>query len=328
MKRFWPLLLCAALWCALPAHAAQRRIAKTIAVKIAYTPAIASLPYFVAKEKGFFAQTGLEAEGVLFETAEAALDALKYNEVEAAAGAPLWLYIKQEAAEPGEFRLFLPAAETAEAPVSFFIVKPDAPYGEVGDLKGKNVGTYLSEMQESNLRALLDEAGLRPDEAVFVKPLPPGKQLEALHTGEIDALFAIEPYRAVAVTHGVARVLAAGVRPRYLGQPFWATAAAFSSRYLRTDAETAEKIYRALKEAVVYIRKHPEEAKAAMAEYLMIDIPSARQCGIYRWTLMEEAADMEPLKKLAVKMYLSEMASRKIDPLPLFLTTQELAPQK
>lgn len=307
---------------AIPALAAE----KMIPMKIGYTPAIASLPYFVAAEKGFFTHAGLAAEPVAFATAESALDALKYNDVDAVAGASLWAYLKLEDAEPGELKIFLPARESADEPLSFLLVKPDSPIKELMDLKGKTAGTYQSELQENNLRAVLEEAGLKPGEDVRIITIPPARQLEALHAGEIDALFAIEPYAAAALRRGFGRVLEAGVRPRYLGNPFWTTASAFSIRYLRTDAETAAKIYRALKDAVLFIRQNPAEAKALMAKYLLIDARTAQQCGIYRWTLMTEEADFAQLRTAAAKMHIDGILKKKPNPAALFLTTKQLSP--
>lgn len=321
MKRRGLILLFIALF-AIPALGAEKKTP----VKIGYTPAIASLPLFVAMEKGFFAQAGLAAEPVAFATAEAALDALKYNDVEAVAGAPFWAYLKLEDAEPGELRIFLPAHESPDEPASFLLVKPGSPLKGIDDLKRKSVGTYQSEFQENNLRTLLEEAGFKPGEDIFIKTVPAARQLEALRTGDIDALFTIEPYAAVAQTRGAGRVLAAGVRPRYLGNPFWTTAAAFSARYLRTDAETAAKIYRALKDAVLFIRTHPAEAKAAMANYLLIDAQSAQKCGIYRWTLLTEEADFAQLRVTATKMHADGFLKKKPNPAALFLKPEQLTP--
>lgn len=321
MKRCGFLLLFIAVF-AIPALAAEKKIP----VKIGYTPAIASLPLFVAMEKGFFAQAGLAAEPVEFATAEAALDALKYNDVEAVAGAPLWAYLKLDDAEPGELKIFLPAHESPEEPVSFILVKPASPLKELMDLQGKIIGTYQSELQENNLRALLEEAGFKPGEDVIIKTVPPARQFEALRTGEVDALFTIEPYAAVAQTHSIARVLAAGVRPRYLGNPFWTTASAFSARYLRTDAETAAKIYRALKDAVLFIRKHPAEAKALMANYILIDAQSSQRCGIYRWKLLTEETDLAQLRVAALTMHTTGILRKKPDAAALFLRSEQLTP--
>lgn len=321
MKRHGLILIFIALF-AIPAPAAE----KMIPVKIGYTPAIASLPYFVALEKGFFTHAGLAAEPVEFATAEAALDALKYNDVDAVAGASLWAYLKLEDAEPGELKIFLPAREASDDPMSFILVKPDSPIKELMDLRGKTTGAYQSELQENNLRALLEAAGFRPGDDVRIKTIPPARQLEALRAGEIDALFAIEPYAAAALTRGIGRVLEAGVRPRYLGNPFWTTASAFSIRYLRTDAETAAKIYRALKDAVLFIRQNPAEAKALMAKYILIDAKTAQKCGIYRWTLLTEEADFAQLRAAATKMHIDGILKKKPDPAALFLTTEQLSP--
>lgn len=321
MKRRGLILVFIALF-AVPAFAAEKKIP----VKIGYTPAVASLPLFVAMEKGFFTRAGLAAEPVAFAAAEMALDALKYNDVDAVAGASFWAYLKLEDAEPGELKIFLPAHESPDEPVSFILVKPDSPLKELSGLKGKTVGTYQSDLQENNLRALLEEAGFSPGEDVIIKTVPPERQLDALRTGEIDALFAIEPYAAVAHTRGIGRALAAGIRPRYLGNPFWTTASAFSSRYLRTDAETAAKIYRALKDAVLFIRQNPAEAKALMANYILIDAKTAQQCGIYRWTLLTEEADFAQLRVAATKMHVDGILKKKPNPAALFLTTGQLSP--
>lgn len=321
MKRRGLILLFIALF-AIPASAAEKKMP----VKIGYTPAIASLPLFVAMAKGFFTHAGLAAEPVEFATAEAALDALKYNDVDAVAGASFWACLKLEDAEPGELKIFLPAHESPDDPMSFILVKPDSPLNALMDLKGKTAGTYQSELQENNLHALLEEAGFRPGEDVLIKTVPPERQLDALRTGEIDALFAIEPYAAVALTRGIGRALASGVRPRYLGNPFWTTASAFSARYLRTDAETAAKIYRALKDAVLFIRQNPAEAKALMANYIPVDAKAAQKCGIYRWSLLTEEADFAQLRVAATKMHADGFLKKKPNAAALFLTTGQLSP--
>lgn len=297
-----------------------------IPVKIGYTPTIASLPFFVAMKKGLFTHAGLAPEPVEFPAAEAALDALKYGDIDAVAGVSLWACLKLEDAEPGELKIFLPAHESSDDPMSFLLVKPDSPFNVLMDLKGKTVGTYKSELQENTLHALMEEAGFRSGEDIYIKTVPPERQLDALRTGEIDALFAIEPYAATAQTRGISRALAAGVRPRYLGNPFWTTTSAFSIRYLRSEPETAAKIYRALKDAVLFIRQNPAEAKALMAHYILIDAKTAQKCGIYRWTLLTEEADFAQLRVTATKMHADGILKKRPNPAALFLTTGQLSP--
>jgi NitT/TauT family transport system substrate-binding protein len=192
--RIWLRLGClaAAVWLILVglAHAEPLRIS--------YFIWIGNGPFFVAKEKGLFADEGVEVELINIEVHAAAFGSLFNGQVDAVQGA-------------------MPDAPTFaqpdEAPLVCVLALDDSRGGDgalatkdiqtIADLKGKSVAFLRGSISQFYLDVLLKEAGLREAD-IEVVDLSAEDAAQAFSLQEVDAAVTNDPFltQAKSVGHG------------------------------------------------------------------------------------------------------------------------------
>ncbi len=212
-------------------------------------------PLFLAAEKGFFKQEGVDVELINLDDHTAAFAAFYAGQIDALAAAT------QEA---------VAFSEPDEEPPACLLAFDDSRGGDgivatkdirtVADLKGRSVAYGDHGISQFYANVLLKEVGLSQADIDFVD-LPSEKAAEAFMLGEVDAAVTWEPYlsQAKGVEHG--HLLAnSSERPGLLGDCLMTTPSIFNARKAEFRA-----IARAWDRAVRYAEAHPDEANQIMA---------------------------------------------------------------
>jgi len=256
-------------------------------VRIAYLPSSSCLPLFVAVEKGYFKEAGIDVELLRFGATNDALNAVLAGRADGTPGFGISSFCAIEAKTPGSLKIYMPCAEDEHNYANNLLVPAKSPIQSLEQLSGKKVGTFTSSTQTLYLKLIM------------AKALPAGKewqivqvedklQLQALAANQFDALFAIEPIGTKAVSEGVARVLVANPRGKYLYSPFPAGANCFSSEFIKSKPELAAKVAQVFVKAVKDIRNDPRAARMILTKYASIEPAIADKVGLYTWWLPGE----------------------------------------
>jgi NitT/TauT family transport system substrate-binding protein len=274
-----------------------------ISIRVGYLPYSSALPFFVADEKGYFAERGIQVQAVKLGTANEAIDALRSGSVDFIVGVGLTTFFSVEQASPGSFKLFQPCGEDASHAISYLLVPAGSPVQKPTDLTGKRVGTYKGTSQVLVLRLLLQRLGLDPSRDVRIGDVASNLQVDALAARQFDAFLMLEPYATRAmILHG-ARPLIENPRVRYILDPFPAGANAVSTKFLRQLPGLTSNVVAALDKAIVFIRGHEREAKGILPKYdpsLTLDI--AESTHVYRWWTRPET-DINAIQRYADLLY-------------------------
>src|SRR4030042_6577197 len=125
-------------------------------VTIGHLAIVPSLPTYVAMEKGFFAQEGLEVELVPFQSGTDIVDALIAGRIGAdCMGAITGLWFAAQTV-PDRFKIFLVyAADSKVDNTMVVVVKKDSPLKDLKGLKGKKVGTFPGATSVSLAKAII-----------------------------------------------------------------------------------------------------------------------------------------------------------------------------
>lgn len=176
------------------AHAQERGATERIRITYA-TNSLAFLAMFAAKDRGFYAKHGLEAELVQVRPGIAIAALLSgdadYAEVlgsairSAAKGAPI-------------------RAISTSIQAPFFSLAAQAKFRSVKDLRGGSVGvTAVGGTNYISTRLLLQHYGLDPDRNVKIIPIGDEKLMfEALKIGRVDAVMVAPPFSVVLKREG------------------------------------------------------------------------------------------------------------------------------
>ncbi|MCB2100372.1 MAG: ABC transporter substrate-binding protein [Rhodobacterales bacterium] len=208
-------------------------------------------PLVVAKQKGFFAEAGLDVELV------APADPTQPPKLVAAGKAPLAvsyqpeLHLQVDAGLP-----LVRVATLVNTPLATLIALRDGPVKAVADLKGKTVGYSLPFYEELLLPTMLKAHGLEPGD---VKTVAVNFALsQALMTGKVDAT--IGAFRNFELNQmDIEKHPGHALHPEDNGVP------AYDELILVTNPEALEKaplrpFLAALEKATRYIIDHPEES--------------------------------------------------------------------
>ena len=266
-------------------------------VRMGYLPITSDASFFVAVEKGFFKARGLNVAPVKFETSNQALEALVAGRIDATAIVALEAALALEANTPNQFRIIEMTAATADTKVHRIVVKTDSPISTLADLKGKRVGTFPGSQMVVFLKLILRRY-FDADREVEIIQLKPPLQPQALESGQVDALFCLEPTGTLLESKGLARAISVNPLYEFIQKPFPTAVSVVSARMASEKPKVVGRIVAGFSAAHQYLKEYPEEAAATFPKYVAVDPSIVAQVSLYdNWA--PSAIDRDAVQKLA-----------------------------
>jgi NitT/TauT family transport system substrate-binding protein len=293
-------------------------------VRIALNQYTGDLPFFVAKEKRFFEKQGLKVDFKEMGNSSEALNALLADQVDIVNPISFSAMFAVEAKQPGELKLFQAGGENQDVIGSYLLIPVASKITKLSELKGKKIGTYTGATQLLYLRLFLKEAGFNLQNDVEIVQVDLNLQIQALETGQFDALFTVEPTATIALQKGIAKSLIENPRVKYIVNPFISGSAAVSSKYYKNNPDTVKKVSRAVDEAIDFIRNNDQEIRMILAKYTALDATLAKKTNLLVWYKTIELEDLRPIQKIADLFYESKIINKDIDVSKMFLGKNEL----
>lgn len=211
------------------------------------------LAYYVAREKGFFIEQGLDVrEGGTFNAGPEEMSAFSAGELDMGyvGAAPAITFASQGMAD-------VKIVAQANMIGSSIVVRPGLDVADVAGLKGRTVAIPgFSTMQDFILHKALAEAGIDPTELKIIVVKPP-EMIASLAGGQIDAAVVWEPYPTMAVSQNAGRVLitSAKVLPHHP-----CCMVVVDSKFLKDNPDVVKRFIAAHKKATDYINSNKLEA--------------------------------------------------------------------
>lgn len=260
-------------------------------VVLAYYGGTCEAPIFVAKEKGFFEEEGLDVELVLVAQDTAML--VSTNKIDAVMVTP---NIFPGAAEGLDIKII----EAAHTGCIQGATTKDSGIKSAADLKGKRVGIAAEgDVPQLQLSEEMRQAGLDPRKDVewIIYPDP---QLElALEQGEIDAFASWDPFTTMALENGYELFFSTTT-----GDFFKNDICCFygmNPNTLEKNPELGKKLAKAFAKSNEFIMSNPHEAAELIIdnEYTVGDVDmTAGLLGDYEWVSNDKARIEESMRKI------------------------------
>lgn len=240
-------------------------------IRIAYLQNdIHQLACWVALEKGFYNQEGLEVKVAgIFKAGPELMSAFAAGALDVGyvGMAPATTAVANKAA-----RVVVLAQVNGEG--SALVVRKDSKLQAMTDLKGKTVAVPgHATVQDFLLRKALAQINLTAQQTHIMVIKPP-EMIGALRGGDIDGFIAWEPFPARAVTMEVGRVLAAS-QAIWKDHPCCVLAA--DGRFLESRPDEARRIVKAHVRATDFINQNPGEARQIGVKYTGMDEKTVSQ---------------------------------------------------
>ncbi|MEI6756477.1 MAG: ABC transporter substrate-binding protein [Chlorobium sp.] len=241
-------------------------LSPSVPVKVGYLPVTGHAKFFVAQEKGFFAQEGLTVELIQFANSADGISALRAKKIDIGAfgtTAPL-VHVAKGAdiriigGIMGEDAAIITTAEKA------LLIKT------VKDLKGKKVATVRLASGDAVLRGALQRAGInwKKDLQIFELKNPPAV-LEAVKSGQVDAGVVWGPHDVRAEEMGLKII----TRSHELAPGHPCCRLAVNNDELKSEANVWPRFVRAILRAEKFTQSQVNrtETVAIIQQYLKID---------------------------------------------------------
>lgn len=176
------------------------------------------------------------------------------------------------------------------------MVKGDSPIKSAAELAGKKVAANtLKNIVDTSVRASVRKAGGDPKAVQFVE-LPFPSQPAALQSGQVDAVFVVEPFQSAVLAQGGRKLASSYVDTA----PNLTVAMYFSSQQtVAANPDLVKRFTEAMKESLAYADAHPDEARAVIKTYTQIAAEVVDKMTLPKWPAEIDRKSIETLADLA-----------------------------
>jgi len=264
-------------------------------IKIGYWPIAAGIPLYVALEKGFFKEVGLNVEGAKFasatQVAEAMISGRTHGSANGTASAALAL---AEIASPNLFKIICSNPSNHKLVLDEFVVPIDSPIKAISELKGMRVASGPGIQNTTLAKLILEKNGIKDPKII---ELPIGQHVPALAAGQLDAVYTLEPTGTNGRLKGLTKVIDTGVISKYIlgnaDAPWFGGTASVTTTFLKERPEDAKKYIAAYAKAVEFVRKNPEESRKSLDGFTSIDASLVKEVPLPGFRLYNEFSDSD-----------------------------------
>ncbi|MCR0982843.1 ABC transporter substrate-binding protein [Roseomonas populi] len=227
-------------------------------VRVAVFNVSSALPFYVARERGFFAEAGIAAEAVPLQAAPLIVQAMVAGDVEAASNLVTLEGANINSRRANTAVYIQLGGQNDQYRMEQFIVRPGFGAASIKELKGAKIVSAPGPANMAAARAVLAANGLQEGRDYTLTEQQMGVHVGALAAGTFDAAYTLEPQATIAERQGAARRLEAGVIARYLiGRPdaqAFAAGGALTGKFLQEKPEVAQRFAAAWAKACATIR--------------------------------------------------------------------------
>ena len=216
--------------------------------------ASSAMPYFIAKDRGYFAAENLDVEGIPLATHPLIVQGLVKGDLDTASNLLSLEGANINALRPNTLQYFSINCQNAKYQLEAYVVPAaNTSIKTLADLRGKRI---MSAPGPGNLfvaKGVLKAVGL--DEKDYsMQEQQMSVHMGALQSGQFDAAYTLEPIVSMMVAQGIGRKLESGVIAKYiLGRPDACAVLAggvMSVKFMQERPQVAERLARAWAKAL------------------------------------------------------------------------------
>lgn len=271
-------------------------------VKIAYLGnSVNALPLYLAVDKGYFTEAGLEVEVVKFEAPNQILDALIAGNVDF--GAPstaMGITAITQTKNPNTLKIFaLNGGAFPNNVDNVLLAKKDSPISAIKDLQGKKLGTLPGIQFRTIAKHILTTEGLEIDKDVSIVELAVPLQLQALISGQIDAVLTLEPVRVIGQSKNSVKDLVSGPITKYVADPWYGGGGVVPVKFSQTNPNTTKKVIAVFDRAIKEINSNPDASRQYLKNYTPLNDEQTKVVPLDIWKMYTDftESDVTALQK-------------------------------
>ncbi len=179
---------------------------------VGYQPNLIYLPVFVADEKGYFREQGLDVKLIKFASAPEMMESLRGGAIDLTGMTSLEVIAREaarsaegDAGATGSKIIVLEGFSPTPSPDAI-LVGNSYPSRDLSGLRGARIGVWQGTTIKAYTKLILAKFNITEND-ISIIPLGKAEQLQLLSSGTIDSIFTFEPTVSVAARKGIAKVL-------------------------------------------------------------------------------------------------------------------------
>ncbi|MCF6475713.1 transporter substrate-binding domain-containing protein [Nonomuraea sp. MG754425] len=270
-------------------------------------PGADSAPLFIAMERGFFKEEGLNVKQEPIQAPQAVLPKLSNGSMDIVLGSYATILVIQE--QGTEKFKYIADSYQGAAGAFGIMVKKDSPIKQVGDLKGKKIGVNaLKGLGTLTMNPHFKIAGLDPDKDIAYTEVPTTNWLSSLDKGDVDAVWMTDPYVSEAKKTLGATMLLDTMSGPTDGLPITGWAA--TEKWVQTNPKTLAAFQRAMAKAQNIAATDRSAVTKVLPTFTKIPAETAAtiNLGAYPTSLSAQR-----IQRVADLMLESKMLTQKLD---------------
>ncbi len=235
-------------------------------VKVGVFPVSSSLPYFVARDLGYFQELNIDPETIVLMGGPPNVAALITNQIEVSVVLVTLEGLNADLKKPGVAMYVAMNGQNAAHRMEQFVVRAGLAekVKSLKDFKGLKLMSAPGPANIDTAKGILAKVGLREGDYT-IDQLDMGQHINAMKAGTFDGGYTLEPNATVMNQLGFAKTVEAGVIAKYVlgdaeADPFVA-GCAFSSDFIGKRPGVAKRFAQAWAKAVALINNDPQAAR-------------------------------------------------------------------
>jgi NitT/TauT family transport system substrate-binding protein len=235
-----------------------------------------TLPYVVAKEKGYFEREGLKVQLITFRGTNLMLTALLANELDYATILP---FLTGAAARGLPVKIL---AAVTKSSSYFMVARPEIE--SVKALRGKKLGiNSFGSSADYAAYAAVSRSGMDPNKDLTILAIGGGtpERLAAVVSGSVDATVITSPAEYAAEKQGLRVIMSARELGELVRIPI--TGIGATQKKIAEDPDEIVRVLRALRQSTMYLQQNPEYSLGLFQRIMRVDAAAASTlCKLYR----------------------------------------------
>jgi len=237
-----------------------------IKVKFAWFKGGTVIPQYVAQDRGYFEDEGLDVEIVHFKSTADAIPVVATGDIEfgMTSNAPILRSIESGVPVKAIGVALYYSADEGHRDIAYVALE-ESGIKSVEDLKGKRIAIpYVGGDSHAYIVGILKKQGIDPADVTFVT-VPWPYQIDAMVKGEVDAAGLFSTHLAEMELEGINYTIVASavdLLPRIDVVVVYS-----SEEFIKENPEVVRKFLRAFYRGQVYLKTQPEGYRAYLADY-------------------------------------------------------------
>lgn len=236
--------------------------ASSAPVRIGYQKLSIYAPVFIAQDKGFFKEQGIDVELSPFTSANQMMNAVIAGQLDGTGLTNVQVALSVEAKDPGKLRFINFLVWSPDSYADYFLTRKGSGIQTVKAVQGKNVGIHPGSAVKAFTTALLKSEGVDVEKTNIVELEPP-TMASALIAGRIDALYCMDPVATKLITAKEANVLVRNPIGKIVDPPVPISGTVLSAAFVENRAVDARALEAAIEKAIDFTREQGNHAELA-----------------------------------------------------------------